>query len=92
MRKILNTKIFEGENGKKWSASVKEKQYEILCISQFTLYHVLKGNRLDFHKAMHAHEAEIFYNKFLTQLGEDYDSDKIKGKDFNYPLISQFRN
>ena len=79
MKKILNTKIFDGEDGKKWAASVKDKQYEILCISQFTLYYTMKGNRLDFHKAMCAHEAELFYNKFLAQLAADYDPEKIKG-------------
>ena len=80
VKKILNTKIFDGENGKKWTASVMDKQYEVLCISQFTLYHIMKGNRLDFHNAMCAHEAELFYKKLLSQLSEDYNPDKIKGK------------
>ncbi|XP_043477677.1 D-aminoacyl-tRNA deacylase 1 [Leptopilina heterotoma] len=92
VKKILNTKIFNNEDGKKWSANVKEKKYEILCISQFTLYHVLKGNRLDFHRAMHAHEAEIFYNKFLTQLGEDYEPEKIKDGKFGAMMEVNIQN
>ncbi|XP_051176141.1 D-aminoacyl-tRNA deacylase 1 [Leptopilina boulardi] len=92
VKKILNTKVFESDDGKKWAASVKEKKYEILCISQFTLYHILKGNRLDFHRAMHAHEAEIFYNKFLTQLSEDYDSEKIKDGKFGAMMEVNIQN
>lgn len=56
-----------------------DKQYEILCISQFTLYHVLKGNKLDFHRAMPANESEPFYKNFLNELGKNYKPELIKG-------------
>ncbi|KAI4490251.1 hypothetical protein M0802_010829 [Mischocyttarus mexicanus] len=82
VRKILNTKLFENGN-KKWSASVMDKKYEILCISQFTLYHVLKGNKLDFHRAMPAQESEPFYNNFLNELSKCYQPELIKGSYFN---------
>ncbi|XP_033211581.1 D-aminoacyl-tRNA deacylase 1 [Belonocnema kinseyi] len=92
VKKILNTKIFEGENGKKWAASVMDKHYEVLCISQFTLYHVMKGNRLDFHNAMCAHEAELFYNKLLAQLAEDYNPEKIKDGKFGAMMEVDIQN
>lgn len=79
VKKILNLKIFDGENGKRWSASVIDKQYEILCVSQFTLYHVIKGNKLDFHKAMPSGAAESLYIKFLTELKTKYRPEQIKG-------------
>lgn len=79
VRKILNTKIFDGEDGKRWSASVVDKQYEILCVSQFTLYHVMKGNKLDFHRSMPGQLAEPFYNNILTELGKKYKPECIKG-------------
>ncbi|XP_026669561.1 uncharacterized protein LOC108625194 isoform X4 [Ceratina calcarata] len=78
VKKILNVKLFDGDNNKKWGASVVDKQYEILCISQFTLYHNLKGNRLDFHRAMPAQESEPFYNQFLAELGKSYRPELIK--------------
>lgn len=56
-----------------------DKQYEILCISQFTLYHVLKGNKPDFHRAMPANDAEPFYKNFLNELGKNYKPELIKG-------------
>lgn len=73
--------MFDGDNDKKWGASVTDKQYEILCISQFTLYHNLKGNKLDFHRAMSAQESKPFYNKFLAELGKSYKPELIKGND-----------
>ncbi|XP_015521024.1 D-aminoacyl-tRNA deacylase 1 [Neodiprion pinetum] len=82
IRKILNTKIFEDENEKRWSTNVVDKNYEILCVSQFTLYHQLKGNKLDFHRAMPATESEPFYNNFLLELGKQYKPELIKDGKF----------
>lgn len=80
----MNIKIFDDNNGKKWNANVMDKQYEILCVSQFTLYQNLKGNRLDFHRAMPAQESELFYSNFLTELGKNYKPELIKGNNNKY--------
>lgn len=82
VRKILNTKIFDDDQGKKWGASVADKKYEILCISQFTLYHVLKGNKLDFHRAMPAQESEPFYMNFLAELRKEYVPELVRDGKF----------
>ena len=37
-------------------------------MSQFTLYHVLKGNKLDFHQAMAGEDSKSFYEKFLSEM------------------------
>ncbi|XP_047364825.1 D-aminoacyl-tRNA deacylase 1 [Vespa velutina] len=91
VRKILNTKIFENDK-KKWNASVMDKQYEILCISQFTLYHVLKGNKLDFHRAMPAQESEPFYKIFLNELGKNYKPELIKDGIFGAMMEVSIQN
>ncbi|CAK9818697.1 D-aminoacyl-tRNA deacylase 1 [Anthophora plagiata] len=91
VRKILNTKIFDN-NDKKWGASVMDKQYEILCISQFTLYHNLKGNRLDYHRAMPAQESEPFYNNFLAELGKNYKPELIKDGKFGAMMEVNIQN
>ncbi|XP_006614446.1 uncharacterized protein LOC102681677 isoform X1 [Apis dorsata] len=91
VKKILNTKIFDDDN-KKWNANVMDKQYEILCISQFTLYHALKGNRLDFHKAMSAQDAGPFYNKFLIELGKNYKPELIKDGKFGAMMEVDIKN
>ena len=58
------------------SGSVRDLGLEILCVSQFTLYHVMKGNKLDFHLAMGGDKAKDFYEEFLAQL-RDGDSTKM---------------
>ena len=39
--------------------------YQILLVSQFTLYHQLKGRKPDFHNAMEGQKALDLYNYFL---------------------------
>lgn len=58
--------------------SVKDQQFEILCISQFTLHYKLKGNKPDFHHAMSGDKASEMYQSLLQKLGREYDSSKIK--------------
>lgn len=72
-------RLFE-EEGKRWQKSVKDLNLELLCVSQFTLYHRLKGNKPDFLAAMKGEEAQELYNQFLDRLGQSYDSTKIKGE------------
>ncbi|XP_017037847.1 D-aminoacyl-tRNA deacylase isoform X2 [Drosophila kikkawai] len=81
VRKILALRLFE-EEGKRWQKSVKDLSLEILCVSQFTLYHRLKGNKPDFSAAMKGEEAQQLYNQFLERLGQSYDSSKIKDGKF----------
>ncbi|XP_016931023.4 D-aminoacyl-tRNA deacylase isoform X1 [Drosophila suzukii] len=79
--KILALRLFE-EEGKRWQKSVKDLNLELLCVSQFTLYHRLKGNKPDFSAAMKGEEAQKLYNHFLERLGQSYDSSKIKDGKF----------
>ncbi|EEB20326.1 conserved hypothetical protein [Pediculus humanus corporis] len=58
--------------------SVMDKQYEVMCVSQFTLCNSLKGNKLDFHHAMKPDESQKFYEHILERLKCQYDPDKIK--------------
>lgn len=81
VRKILNTRLFDND-GKRWQKSVTDEKLEILCISQFTLYHRLKGNKPDFHLAMGGDKAQNLYEKLLKQLGDSYDPNKIRDGKF----------
>ena len=42
-RKLVNLRLWEDEGGRRWARSVKDLDLEMLCVSQFTLYHVMKG-------------------------------------------------
>ncbi len=80
VRKILNLRLFEDENGRAWSRSVMDRELEVLCVSQFTLQCILKGNKPDFHSAMPADLSQPFYNRILEQLREAYKPELIKGE------------
>ena len=49
--KLLGLRLW-GDGNKSWSKSVKDMEYQILLVSQFTLYHKLSGAKPDFHDAM----------------------------------------
>ena len=50
-----------------------------LCLMQFTLCHVLKGNKPDFHNAMNSEQSQPMYDDFLKLLGSMYKPEAIKG-------------
>lgn len=63
-RKILNLRIFEDQNYK-MNLSVLDMSYEILIVSQFTLYgDCRKGNRPSFDGSLSSFEAKRKYEKF----------------------------
>ncbi|XP_062852843.1 D-aminoacyl-tRNA deacylase 1 [Trichomycterus rosablanca] len=92
MRKILNLRLFEDDNGRAWSKSVMEKELEVLCVSQFTLQCVLKGNKPDFHLAMSADFAQAFYNNILEQMRTTYKPELIKDGQFGACMQVQIHN
>lgn len=65
---------------------------EILCVSQFTLYHRLKGNKPDFHLAMHGEQAQEMYSGIMKQLSEKYSSEKIKDGIFGAMMQVNIQN
>ncbi|XP_036426346.1 D-aminoacyl-tRNA deacylase 1 [Colossoma macropomum] len=92
VRKILNLRVFEDENGRAWSRSVMDKELEVLCVSQFTLQCILKGNKPDFHSAMPAELAQPFYNNILEQMKSAYKPELIKDGQFGAYMQVQIQN
>ncbi|XP_059051983.1 D-aminoacyl-tRNA deacylase 1 [Achroia grisella] len=82
IRKILSIKIFDDESNKRWKKNVMDKQFEVLCVSQFTLYNTWKGTKPDFHNAMPGERSKEFYEKFLQMLRDQYIPDKVKDGEF----------
>ncbi|KEG05713.1 D-tyrosyl-tRNA deacylase [Trypanosoma grayi] len=82
-RKLLSLRLWPSEDGQKtWDRSVKEIDGGILLISQFTLMHVLKGNKPDFHLAMNPEGALNMFNRLRDTLGESYLPDRISAGRF----------
>uniref|UniRef100_A0AC34FL92 D-aminoacyl-tRNA deacylase n=1 Tax=Panagrolaimus sp. ES5 TaxID=591445 RepID=A0AC34FL92_9BILA len=83
IRKILNLRLFEDpESGKKWDKSVKDLGLDVLVVSQFTLYGLLKGNKLDYHRAMEPTKAKEFYEKFYQDLQKAHIPVNVKDGEF----------
>ena len=58
---------------------VKQKDFEVLCVSQFTLYGTLtKKNQPDYKYAMKSEPAQVLYNQFLSMLKDNYSCEKVK--------------
>ncbi|XP_070683970.1 D-aminoacyl-tRNA deacylase 1 [Pempheris klunzingeri] len=92
VRKILNLRLFEDENGRAWSKSVMDKEFEVLCVSQFTLQCILKGNKPDFHAAMPAELAEPFYNSILENMRSTHKPELIKDGKFGAYMQVNIQN
>jgi len=73
-RKILNVRLWENEEGKSWTYNVMQKKFQILVVSQFTLYAELKGNKPDFHSAMKSSESKKLYENVLQSLRNQYSN------------------
>ncbi|RLN38972.1 D-tyrosyl-tRNA(Tyr) deacylase [Panicum miliaceum] len=79
-RKVLNMRPFPNEKtGKAWDQSVMQRSFEVLLVSQFTLYGILKGNKPDFHVAMTPAKAKPFYASLVEKFQRSYSADSVKG-------------
>ena len=93
VRKILNLKLWDDESsGKRWKKSVMDLDYEVLCVSQFTLEVTLKGNNVDFHCAMAPESSEAFYNNFLHTLKTKYKPGKVQDGAFGKMMQVHIQN
>ena len=78
VRKLVSLRMWEDDSDRRWAKSAKDLGLEILCVSQFTLYHVMKGNKPDFHLAMGGEQSKQFYNEFLGEMNKAYNKEKVK--------------
>lgn len=73
-------RIFEDNNQKRWAKSPAELGLEILCVSQFTLYCKMQGNKPDFHHALPSEESRTLYNTLISELKVMYNPLLVKGR------------
>lgn len=91
--KLLNIKLFDGENESRWKESVLSLDLEILLISNFTLYCNFKGSKPTFNHAMDGTNAGLLFGKLVSKLKEKYKEDKIKVGEFGeYMFINSIND
>ncbi|KAL3158885.1 hypothetical protein ABBQ32_011600, partial [Trebouxia sp. C0010 RCD-2024] len=82
-RRILNSRLFTNQDtGRNWDESVVQQGKEVLCVSQFTLFNIMKGNKPDFHLAMGPIPARAFYDNFVKTLRDQYSAEKVQDGKF----------
>lgn len=78
IRKILNLRVFPDDQDR-MNTSLLDNNYEILFISQFTLYaDCKKGNRPSFIQAMPPEQAKDLYQQFVDQFKKAYVPEQVK--------------
>lgn len=71
VRKVKNLRIFEDDKGK-MNLSILQKGYDILSVSQFTLYaNTKEGNRPSFIEAARPEQAKVLYDEFNEKLRKE---------------------
>jgi len=92
-KKLLAIRAFE-EPGtdRRWAKGAQDLGLEILCVSQFTLGHGMKGNKPDFSSAMGGDEAKALYGFFLDELRSKYDPEKVKDGRFGAMMTVDISN
>lgn len=89
MKKLLNirlwsrpgidTELIEKPISQRWNDNIVQCGGGILIISQFTLYGQLKGNKVDFHRAMKGEQAKVLYDNIVAFLrAEMLDREKVQ--------------
>merc|ERR1719495_1482506 len=83
----------DGYQGAAGKLSVKDLNLPVLCVSQFTLYGQMKGNKPDFRHAMTGEAAKEFYAQFLAEMRQSHvQEDLIKDGQFGAYMQVQINN
>lgn len=76
--KVINMRLWKDKDEKTWAMSVVDIGGDILAVSQFTLYSILKGNKPEFHSAMQAEQARELFDYFVDTLRKKYQPERVQ--------------
>lgn len=77
-KKLVASKLWANDEGKTWRKSVKMMDYEILLVSQFTLYGTVdnKKHSPDFKLSMKNEAARETYDTFKALVAKEYGNEE----------------
>eukprot|EP00668_Euglena_longa_P033565 GGOE01043152.1.p2 GENE.GGOE01043152.1~~GGOE01043152.1.p2 ORF type:complete len:173 (-),score=44.02 GGOE01043152.1:353-871(-) len=79
--KLLSIRLWS-DGDRTWAKSVRDTEGEVLLVSQFTLMHVLKGNKPDFHNAMGPDAAGDLFSRLVELAAAQYQPARVKSGAF----------
>lgn len=80
-KKMLEMRLFDS-----WTKSLEEMEFELMILSQFTLYAQLKGRKPSFHLAEERSLAKSLFTEFIARLKRRYCAEKVKSGIFGAKL------
>ena len=88
----LSGKLEEGKEEKRWDTNVMENDFELILVSQFTLYCEMKGHKPDFHQAKENKEANVMFQEFVDLVKKGYREDRVHTGAFGEYMIVEVVN
>lgn len=74
-KQLLSCKLWENDKGSGWRQSVIQQQFQILLVSQFTLYGTTsRKGTMDYQSAMKTEPARTMYDQFVSMVREAYEA------------------
>jgi len=71
---------------------VKDNKFQVMLVSQFTLYAVLKGNKPDFHNSMSTGPAKVFYETFANKVRKLHGAENVADGQFGEMMEVRLTN
>lgn len=90
--KLMGMRLWPDKEERPWKTSLVDNHFEILFVSQFTLYARMKGTKPDYSHAMTPEDARKLYDNFLALARSKYDSEKIFDGQFGAYMKVQIEN
>jgi D-aminoacyl-tRNA deacylase len=93
-RQLVKAKLWDNANGKPWKQSVVQKNYEILLVSQFTLYGTLSRSKYtpDYQQAMKSIPAYALYETFCQMVAAELPPGRTQSGVFGATMDVQLNN
>jgi D-aminoacyl-tRNA deacylase len=89
----LGTKFWPDENDKPWKVDIKSGNFQLLLVSQFTLYaKCYKKGKLDFHHAMSPDPARALYNDMVSAFCGEIGGDRVQTGEFGAMMQVSIEN
>ena len=93
-KKLCGAKLWPNQEGKLWRQSVRQMQYDVLLVSQFTLYGDVsnKKHSPDFKLSMKSDAAREAYAAFKAAVAAEYDADRVHDGEFGASMAVELVN